>query len=185
MTDVVERLPALKADAMTFTLQGVTKNIIDLKINALLERTNFIAAASAACAVLPILGLSIAFDATLITKEFTHYKQQLDVTRLINPNGRLMTGPNAARLEEIAKELKAEINKAYVFAFVKNLCATSAPLGMALASEEFSRLVLPIIGSIFVGAGASFYSMRFILRKRINGLGNYAKEYIELCSLED
>ncbi len=74
---LIERIPGLKRHAMVLSLTANSKDVIEEKYNTLWKRIWIVAGLSAAVAVMPIPGLSVAADVGLLIAEVNVYKTQL------------------------------------------------------------------------------------------------------------
>eukprot|EP01116_Phalansterium_solitarium_P012093 TRINITY_DN28078_c0_g1_i2.p1 TRINITY_DN28078_c0_g1~~TRINITY_DN28078_c0_g1_i2.p1 ORF type:complete len:428 (-),score=132.30 TRINITY_DN28078_c0_g1_i2:123-1406(-) len=159
-TAVLESLPELKRNALAKHLSGYSKDIIDLKYEALKSEAWLYAATSACGAAIPVPGLSIAIDSGLIVT-FAVYSMKtfrLEQSQLPRSFGREQS-VNAAVMQ-IAKTAAQLCSTEYVIRTLVSFTASSVV-------EEVARYV-PFIGQFIAGA-ISFkttqYATGTILRK--------------------
>eukprot|EP00092_Neocalanus_flemingeri_P013095 GFUD01014110.1.p1 GENE.GFUD01014110.1~~GFUD01014110.1.p1 ORF type:complete len:429 (+),score=113.97 GFUD01014110.1:97-1383(+) len=152
---LVKNLPAIKQKALVLTLQAKSMDIVDNKMDLLLERLPWIALKSAAVGAVPVPGVSAVYDATILVGEANFQKLQL--------------GIDDASLSAMAKRLKmtAEKCKQQMAAASGDAALISGinmgvnaivktAIAQVVVSEGIESLIktVPIIGSI-IGAGMS------------------------------
>ena len=143
--DIVDSLPQMKKAAMTFSLSPSSKSVIRIKREQLEVRIWQVATASAAAAMIPIPGVSIAADAALLVREMNFYKEQfgLDKTTLSTLSGLIDIAKIAKERESFAEFQ----NLGAQFVLTKLYQTASA----SLAVEQVASYI-PFIGSLVAGA---------------------------------
>nr|XP_055068249.1 interferon-inducible GTPase 5-like [Misgurnus anguillicaudatus] len=133
------------------------------------------ALASAGIAVVPLPGLSIACDASIVLSFFVrcYYAFGLDDRSL-------------SRLSKKVKiPLENYLRKSKIASAIRNKTLTrmqvSAALG-AVAAVEFVMSLIPVVGSI-AAAGLSFGTTTYILREGLNELASIAREIRDVAGL--
>ena len=140
---ILNALPTYQRETLVLSLgNAVTNDIFQKKVQVLRGRIWTVASLSAAAALVPIPGLSIAMDIGLILKEFAFYRSQLGL-------------PAVGSDDFVKLHLSTQEQ-------VRKICITTAAQATAYLStyaaetavEEVVRFI-PILGS-FISSGISF-----------------------------
>ena len=149
---ILDALPTYQRETMVLSLgNSVTNDIFQKKVEVLRGRIWTVASLSAAAALVPIPGLSIAVDIGLILKEFAFYRSQLGLPE-----------EGTAEFEKLHFATKEAVSK---------ICITTAAQATAFLSvyaaesavEEVVRFI-PILGSL-ISSGLSFSTTLVTLQK--------------------
>ena len=152
---ILESLPIYQREILTLTLTRLSTNIVKQKVDILKGRTWMVAAASAAAAVVPVPGFSIAVDSALILHEISCYRSQLCLPSLETSDFLKLSVATQGRIREVSIQSTAQL-----FAFL-------APYALESGIEEYVRYV-PLIGSAIAGGlsfAATFAALRGCLQK--------------------
>ena len=124
-----------------------------------------IATLSLGGAVIPLPGVSIAADITLLTLEMKLYKSQLGLPEENSPEFQRMSTENQAKVRKFCITSAAEVTK-----LLASYVASSAV-------EEVARYI-PILGSAIAGS-ISFSSTYYFLHRSLGELERTALEYLD------
>ena len=124
-----------------------------------------IATLSLGGAIIPVPGLSIAADITLLTSEMKLYKSQLGLPGENSPEFQSMTIENQTKVRQFCITSAAQIAK-YLAHYAKSS-----------AAEEVTRYI-PILGSAIAGS-ISFSSTYYFLHRCLDELERTALEYLD------
>ncbi|XP_069496900.1 interferon-inducible GTPase 5-like [Ambystoma mexicanum] len=160
MQDTLEReLPSHKRHAFLLSLPNISVAVLQKKKEALKQQIWKLATISSAVAVIPIPGLSVVCDVTILIKAMRGYLRDfgLDEESL----RRL-----AARVEKPEEELRAVIKSPLVVKeitreIVYKLMSKAA--GASLMVVEYALSTIPIFGSVAAG-GLSFATTYYMLQ---------------------
>ena len=141
-TAILKALPRCQRESLTLTLTRLSTNIVKQKVDILKGRTWMIATASAAAAVAPVPGLSIAVDSALILKEISHYRSQLCLPSLESSDFLKLSVATQGRIRDVSIQSTTQ------------LATFLAPYALKSGIQEGVRFV-PLIGSAIAG-GLSF-----------------------------
>ena len=130
-----------------------------------------IAGASCVGAVIPVSGLSLTLDATLLTNELNSYKSQLG---LPEENSKLFT--------RLTPEMKETVRK-YCITGVAEITNLLAPYTASTAAEEIVRYI-PILGNAMAG-GISFVTTYYFLHSCLNELEQTAMDFLDEIKTKD
>ena len=165
-------------ETLTLSLgKAITRSsdkIFQRKVNVLKARLGMVAAASAAAAVVPLPGLSLAVDAALILREFKLYRSQLGLPEV--------GSAEFAKLHLATKEKVLKVGlttAAQVSGFL-------APYAADATLEEFARY-LPVVGVAIASCmsfGATYYALYKLLGVVEDAALNVLKEAHEKTSAE-
>ena len=124
-----------------------------------------VASLSSAGAVIPVPGLSIAVDLTLLTKEVSLYKSQLGLPEENSFEFRRMTPQNQEKVRK------------FCFTSAVQIANLVAAYGASSAVEEVTRYI-PVLGSVIAG-GISFSSTYYFLQQCLKELEKTANDYLD------
>ena len=155
---ILDVLPRYQRESLTLSL-GVLKTLstemLKRKVEVLKGRIWMVASASAAAAVVPIPGLSVAVDIALMIKEITFYRTQLGLP-----------------VEGSAEFANLQVNTQEK---VRRMCLTTAAqvtgflaaYAAEASVEEFARFI-PLLGLAIAGGmsfATTYYALRHCLEK--------------------
>jgi ribosome biogenesis GTPase A/uncharacterized protein (DUF697 family) len=161
---LIEDAPHLTRAAITFSINGQTKQILFHKKQELEKRVTVISLASALAGAVPIPGFGTAVDVGLMLKEIKFYKVQFGLTEDAIKKSAAMLG---VREEELKMEL--DMKNMLIDFTQKGLLTVCNALLISEAAEEIAKIAVPIIGSL--GAGIiSYKSTNYCLSKILEGL---------------
>ena len=152
---IIEALPRCQRQSLTLTLTRLSTNIVKQKVDILKGRTWMVATASAAAAVVPVPGFSIAVDSALILHEISLYRSQLCLPSLETSDFFKLSVATQGRIRDVSIQSTAQL-----YAFL-------APYALESSIEEYVRYV-PFIGSTIAGGlsfAATFAALRGCLQK--------------------
>ena len=152
---ITEALPRCQRESLTLTLTRLSTNIVKQKVDILKDRTWMVATASAAAAVVPVPGFSIAVDSALILKEISFYRSQLCLPSLGSSDFLKLSVATQGRIRDVSIQSTAQL-----YAFL-------APYALESSIEEYVRFV-PFVGSAIAGGlsfAATFAALRGCLQK--------------------
>ena len=124
-----------------------------------------IATLSLGGAIIPVPGVSIAADLTLLTLEMKFYRSQLGLPEENSPEFLSMTIENQAKIRQFCITSAAQVAR-YL-----------APYAASSAVEEVARYI-PILGSAIAGS-ISFSSTYYFLRRCLDELERAAMDYLD------
>ena len=124
-----------------------------------------IATLSSGVAAIPIPGLSIAADITLLTSEMNLYKFQLGLPEENSAEFQRMSIENQAKARQFCITSAAELTKR-----LASYVASSS-------AEEFARYI-PILGTAVAGS-ISFCSTYYFLHRSLDELEKTAMDYLD------
>ena len=177
---LIEEFPKLKKSALVLSLQTTSKEMISLKVAELRSRMLKVAALSGAVAMVPVPGLSFAFDSGLVAKEADFYYRQLGLDQTSLKGYAKLTSTDYTELKSIVdRNLGCEgISAAGVMKLVQELCKGATWLAASATAEEFCRAI-PLIGSLIaapISFGGTYYALKLMLDK----MESVALEVIQL-----
>ena len=168
---ILDALPRYEREALTLCLNaltGLSKNFLERKVKILKGRIFLVAGLSAAVAVAPVPGLSIAVDALIMFNEVREYITQLGIPVQGSTIFNFLSSPTQRSV--VATQVQ--------FSSVPKILALLAKeAGAGLAVEEASRYI-PFVGSAIAGA-ISFGCTIFFLRKCLNKIEEVALAVLE------
>lgn len=124
-----------------------------------------VASASAAAACVPVPGLNVAVDLTLLTNEISFYKSQLGLPDEESHEFQKMTPANQEKIRRFCITSAVQISS-----FLGTYAAGSAV-------EEFARFI-PFVGLAIAG-GISFSSTYYFLHQCLNELEGTALAFLD------
>ena len=137
---ILDALPTYQRESMVLSLSNaVTNDIFQKKVEVLRGRIWKVATLSAAVALFPIPGLSIAVDVGLILKEFAFYRSQLDLPE-----------KGTADFEKLRVTTKDAVGKLSITTAAQ-LAAYLSVFATESAAEEAISFI-PILGSVIASA---------------------------------
>ncbi|XP_064156567.1 interferon-inducible GTPase 5-like isoform X1 [Anguilla rostrata] len=160
--------PKHKQRVLLLSLPNITLDINKRKKEALQANIWKMALLSGAMATVPIPGLSVAVDVTILVKELTSYYQAfgLDDESLQN-----LSEKTNVPLEELKAVLKSPLNKEISADVVIKLLTKCAGAGLMLL--EFWVSTIPVFGSMAAG-GISYATTHSMLTSCLNELADDA-----------
>ena len=168
---ILDALPRYEREALTLCLNaltGLSKNFLERKVKILKGRIFLVAGLSAAVAVAPVPGLSIAVDALIMFNEVREYITQLGIPVQGSTIFNFLSSPTQRSV--IATQVQFS-------SAPKILALLAKEAGAGLAVEEASRYI-PFVGSAIAGA-ISFGCTIFFLRKCLNKIEEVALAVLE------
>ena len=149
---ILDELPTHQRKSLTLSLTSLSTNILKRKIEVLKGRIWMVAAASAAATLVPIPGVSFAFDAALILKELSFYRSQLG-----------FPGEGSNEFASLPFSTQENIHKACQTRTVAQLGGFLAAYTAEAALEEVTRFI-PFVG-LALASGMSFVTTSVALKK--------------------
>ncbi|XP_041638523.1 interferon-inducible GTPase 5-like [Cheilinus undulatus] len=143
-----KELPAHKRAALLFAMPNISLEIINKKKEALQANILFIAFISSIVACVPVPGLSLVVDLSILGTTAKKYKDTLGLDdRSLQNLARSAKVP----VEELRAEMLSPLarEKIETELIVRILCTSSAQLALIAAEEGFR--VIPVIGSFIAG----------------------------------
>ncbi|XP_053374138.1 interferon-inducible GTPase 5-like [Mercenaria mercenaria] len=178
-------LPALKKEAVMFSLQFNTKEFIDAKEKALQSRILKLSLGSAVGGLVTIPGVSLLIDIILIAKELDFYRKTLCLTEM---DLICLANKTKKTVEELKKEYNLKTFDTWAFANedAAKLTTILGPIfkqiSMSETVESSARLI-PMVGSA-IGAGMSFATTIYFLRSSLNMMVEDARKMIHILVVE-
>uniref|UniRef100_A0A3B3SNU4 Interferon-inducible GTPase 5-like n=1 Tax=Paramormyrops kingsleyae TaxID=1676925 RepID=A0A3B3SNU4_9TELE len=159
-----KELPMHKRHVFLLSLPNMSQKIIEKKKAALKADIWKMAVLSGTIAAIPIPGLSVAVDVTILVKQISRYYLAfgLDEDSLRNLSSR--TG---VPFEDLKSDLKSPLNKEITADVVIKLLTKAAGGGLMLLEYLVSNI--PVFGSMAAG-GISFGTTRYMLNSCLNEL---------------
>ncbi|XP_018587675.2 interferon-inducible GTPase 5-like [Scleropages formosus] len=167
LEETMEReLPKHKRNILLLSLPNLTLEINNKKKEALQADIWKMALLSGAVATVPIPGLSVAVDVTILVKEITRYYQafSLDDESLQNLSAR-----TEVPLEELKAVCKSPLNKEISADVIIKLLTKAA--GASLMVIEYWVSTIPVLGSMAAG-GISYATTYQMLKSCLNELAD-------------
>jgi predicted GTPase len=154
--DLIGKAPKAKQQAMIFSLVSTYKLVVGQKVQELRQRVWMIATLSAAVNFVPILGLSMAADISLLAYEVKFYRKTLalDVQSLLS-----MVSVHDTTLDELRKYYETLDNKVY----------NEIIFGREIVSFIMKKLSTSIVGQV-VSSTTSFSVTFMILNDVLHDL---------------
>ena len=171
---LIEHVSKQKRSALILSLHATSEETIRLKVDELRSRIFWSAALSAAGAAIPIPGLSIVADITIITREAMLYFKQL--------------GLDSDSLKQYARHYSADYKKMRLIIFsaygagavstitfdgmqsivMVILHGSSTTLTASAAGSKLAQMFLPVVGSLVsapLSFGVTYAALKLILSK--------------------
>ena len=168
---ILDALPRYEREALTLCLNaltGLSKNFLERKVKILKGRIFLVAGLSAAVAVAPVPGLSIAVDALIMFNEVREYITQLGIPVQGSTIFNFLSSPTQRSVVATQVQFSSA---------PKILALLAKEAGAGLAVEEASRYI-PFVGSAIAGA-ISFGCTIFFFRKCLNKIEEVALAVLE------
>ena len=171
---ILDVLPIRQRETLTLSLGILTSlstDIVQKKVEILRGRIWKVTAASAAAALVPIPGLSITVDLTLLTNEISFYRSQLGLPEEGSAQFMKLFAHNQ---EEVRRFIIKTANQ--VSEFIASYCAESTV-------EDFSRFI-PFIGQA-IASGMSFGTTYYFLQRCLTEMEKTVFSVLDNVSLHD
>ncbi|KAL9953050.1 hypothetical protein ACROYT_G040401 [Oculina patagonica] len=152
---ILDALPRYQRESLTLSLGILTSlstEVLQRKVEILRKRIWMVSSASAAAAVVPLPGLSIAVDLAMIMKEITFYRSQLGLPEEGSDRFVMLS-------DDTRKQVKAIYATVSGASHVGGLMAAYAS---QQAAEEVTRII-PFVG-LFAAGAMSFASTYYFLK---------------------
>ena len=160
--DILNALTTFQRESLILSLTRSSRDLIQRKVEVLKGRIWMVASASAAAALVPIPGLSIAVDAVLILKELSFYRSQLGLPE---------TGSDKfAALPFSTQEKVSKVSLTTIPQLVAYLAASYT----ADAAVEDKIRYIPFV-SLAIASGMSFTTTYFALKKLLKHVEEVAE----------
>ncbi len=171
--ETLEReLPEHKKDALLFAMPNISLEIINKKKEAFKAKIKYYALVSGGVAAVPVPGLSIAVDLSMIVAVVTRYVFGFGLNRGSLQRLSVSTG---VPVEEFMAVITSPLAVAEITVpLITKVLFQSAAMTALVAAEEGSRFI-PILGSL-VAAGASFFTTRAALNAALNMVADDARK---------
>ncbi|KAJ8245111.1 hypothetical protein GJAV_G00275350 [Gymnothorax javanicus] len=163
-----EELPQHKRHVFLLAIPNLTVEINQRKKRILQANVQKLALRSAYVAAIPIPGLSIIVDVSILVKEITKYFKAFG---LDNESLQNLSDKTNVPLEELKAVLKSPLNKEISDDVVVKLLSSALALALMLVEEWVS--FVPLIGSMAAG-GISFITTSIMLKRCLNALAEDA-----------
>ncbi|XP_052786129.1 interferon-inducible GTPase 1-like [Mya arenaria] len=177
MQDVISKAPMLKNESLVLFLPSLTKDIILEKEKVLLKRAYALSLASGIAAVIPVPGLGVFVDGTILVYEALFYRKQFNL--------------NENSLKKFEKQYSVKIGTPGWTSLSKSFTATgllkAASIGMAgKIGENAVSYIIPGLGSA-ISAVLSYRSTCALLQSLIKTMrgdaliinADIAKRFVE------
>ncbi|KAJ7376192.1 hypothetical protein OS493_036306 [Desmophyllum pertusum] len=168
---ILDALPTYQRESLTLSLDILTSlspQFLQRKVQVLKTRMWMVASLSAAAAVVPIPGVSIAVDLGLIMNEISFYKSQLGLPDEGSPRFAMLSVSTQVEVKALCSILAGSVSK---------LVMLIAAYASEQAAEEVIRLI-PFVGSLVSGA-MSFVSTFFFLKHYLKRMEKAAELVIK------
>ncbi|KAG7469198.1 hypothetical protein MATL_G00126450 [Megalops atlanticus] len=161
-----KELPKHKRHVLLLSLPNITLKINQRKKEALQANIWKMALLSGAVAAVPIPGLSVAVDVTILVKEISRYYEAfgLDDASLQNLSEKM-----EVPVEELKAVLKSPLNKEISADVVIKLLTKAAGAGIMVV--EYWLSTIPVLGSMAAG-GLSYTTTYYMLKSCLNELAD-------------
>jgi len=166
---LVEDFPKLKRSALVLSLHATSNRMIGLKVAELRSRMWKLAALSGAVAAVPVPGMSIVFDFTVVANEAEVYYTQLGLDETSLRRYAKLTSCDYQELQSVVDSRLGlrVVGVEGIKKLLEMLFKRATPLLASTAVEEYSRFI-PIIGSLIavpLSFGGTLYALKLILDK--------------------
>uniref|UniRef100_A0A8C0JGT3 IRG-type G domain-containing protein n=1 Tax=Chelonoidis abingdonii TaxID=106734 RepID=A0A8C0JGT3_CHEAB len=179
-----QELDAHKRLTFILALPNISAKILEKKKAELKKQIWKLALVSSAAAAIPLPGLGLACDITILVTSMRHYCKAfgLDRTSLTNLANRV--GTTVPELRAVIKSpLAAEISKELVIKLL-----SKAACGAAMAAEAaLSFIPVPVVGSLLaagVSFGTTYYMLQSFLNEAVEDAQKVLKQTIQLAVLQ-
>ncbi|XP_068722096.1 interferon-inducible GTPase 5-like [Montipora capricornis] len=152
---ILNALPVFQQESLALSLNNLTSKMLKRKADVLRRRIWMVASASAAAALVPIPGLSVAVDIGLITEEISFYRSQLGLPKEGSDEFARLTVSNQEKIRKVCLTTTTQV-AAYLAAFASQS-----------ALEEFSRYI-PIVGfgiASSMSFATTYYGLQHCLKQ--------------------
>jgi len=174
---LIEDFPEMKKAALVLTLQATSKEMINHKVAELRSRMWKLAALSGAVGAIPVPGVSMVMDISIVAAESGFYFTQLGLDETSLKRYAEFTNTDYQSLSSIVVRIFGDLGiRAFVETFIK-----TGTLVAAAAAEEGLKL-LPVIGSLIgalIGAPLSFAGTYCTLKLVLDKMERVALEVAE------
>jgi len=166
---LIDEFPKLKRSALVLSLQATSKEMISLKVAELRSRMWKLAALSGVVATIPLLGVSMVFDLTLVVAEADVYFTQLGLDETSLKRYAKLTSTDYQQLQSVVDSCLGcrIVGVGGLKKLVEVLHKRAAPVVASAAIEEGSRFI-PFIGSLIAAPlsfGGTYYALKLVLDK--------------------
>ena len=162
---ILDALNRFQRETLTLSLgKAITRSsreIFQRKVNVLKGRIWMVATASAAAAMVPLPGLSLAVDAVLILRELNFYRSQLGLPEVGSDEFTNLRSATKEKVLQVGLTTAAQLSE-----FLK-------PYAAEAAVEEATRLYLPYLGWA-IASGMSFGATYYALYKLLGAVEDAA-----------
>ena len=162
---ILDALNRFQRETLTLSLgKAITRSsreIFQRKVNVLKGRIWMVATASAAAAMVPLPGLSLAVDAVLILRELNLYRSQLGLPEVGSDEFTKLRSATKEKVLQVGLTTAAQLSE-----FLK-------PYAAEAAVEEATRLYLPYLGWA-IASGMSFGATYYALYKLLGAVEDAA-----------
>ena len=149
---VEKKIDGLKAQALLFSLDSITKEIVERKYKMLKKRLVIATVLAAGVAAIPVPGVDVAINTALLVHEVCHYMSVFGINRK-----RVYSLRNFDHsLLKCRSLIEPSVDMAV---FVVTKIGIYATLSFV---QSFSDLILPLIGSVISSATAARLTYRFL-----------------------
>ncbi|XP_053254056.1 interferon-inducible GTPase 5-like isoform X1 [Podarcis raffonei] len=167
-----KELPSHKRHAFLMALPNISLSILQKKKEALQKQIWKLATISCGIAAVPIPGLSVACDITILVKSLSEYRQNFGLDDESLSKLAEKVGKNVEELKEVIESpLTKEISRDLV---VKMLTKAG---GGALMLVEYFASTIPVFGSVTAG-GISFGTTYYMLYSFLNEVAGDAQRVL-------
>ncbi len=165
-----QELPQHKRHVLMLALPNITLEINDKKKKALEENIGKVALLSALAAAVPVPGLSIAIDTSLIAKELRKY---YSVFGLDDPSLQKLCVRSGKTIEQFKILMKSPLSGGINTATILTL-AGAASLLVVKNTVEYAVSLIPLLGSLVAG-GMSYMTVSAMLKRALNDIAEDAR----------
>merc|ERR1711971_323032 len=146
--DLINSLDGLQKSAIVFNVSGVSKKLIEIKVEELSSRIKWVAIGSGLGGAVPVPGLSAIVDITLVMRELSFQKKQLQI------NDNAIKGHKKNFGSEFDQRMDRRLTSNAKKFFIAFDSLGSVVTKQMLASEavELAMNAVPVVGSIAGGA---------------------------------
>ncbi|XP_006003867.1 interferon-inducible GTPase 5-like [Latimeria chalumnae] len=168
-----KELPVHKKQAFLLSLPNISINILQKKKEVLKSQIWKLATISCGVAMIPIPGLSVACDVTILVKSLTRYCENfgLDEEALVKLAKRV-----DKPVEDLKSVIKSPLMQEISVDVVKKLLTKAACGGLMVVEYVFSTI--PIIGGGIAG-GISFSTTYYMLKSFLDELSDDAQRVLK------
>jgi hypothetical protein len=130
-----------------------------------------VAATSALGGVIPIPGVSLAVDLSIITSEIKFYKSRIGLPE-----------ENSGEFQKMSSETQEKVRK-YYWTSATEIATLLTTYGVGSAAVEEGSRFIPLVGSAIAG-GISFSSTYYFLQQYLNELEKTALYFLDEITTE-